>query len=339
MNRRHHAVPRRWTLNPVVHFAAIGAVLLVLNDLWTPQTESPPPAAARGPVVVTAGRVHRMQADFAERWGAPPTPAQLRALVNQVVEEEILYREARVLALDFDDASVRRRLLEKARAVAREPSLSADELVAEAYALGLDEDVVIQRLLATKMRLLLQQESAGGPIAEAAVLEYRDRHRDLFTQPRMVTFTHVFFSRGMRGARATGDARAALPTLAAQPASAAQQFSDPFPLGPRLVAYTETQLNGRFGKAFADRVLALEPGEWFGPFDSPYGSHLVRVEEHSPPRLAPLVAVRGSIELALRKERAARNLAHGLARVRALYEVRIESADIAADPREMAPAS
>jgi hypothetical protein len=337
MSRRRHAAPRRWALNPVLHFAAIGAVLLLVHDLWIGNDE--PATAARQPIVISAERVHRMQADFADRWGAPPTAAQLRALVNQVVEEEILYREARVLALDFGDASVRRRLLEKARAVSRDPNRTADELLAEATDLGLDEDVVIQRLLATKMRLLLQQENAGGPIPETVIAEYRERHRDLFSQPRTVTLTHVFLRRGTGGGRTIGDAHVALTKLASLSPPAAEQLSDPFPLGSRLVAYTETQLTGRFGKSFADRVLALEPGDWAGPLESPYGLHLVRVEEQSPARLAPLEEVRHSIELALSKERAAQNLAHGLARLRELYDVRIEGGAVATDPHDRVPTS
>lgn len=328
---------RNWMRHPVVHFAAIGALVAVVDDYW--RQEAAAPASVRAPVVVSAERVHQMRTDFAERWGFLPTPAQLRALVSQFVEEEILYREARLLALDFGDASVRRRLLEKARAVTRDPTRSADELVAEAYALGLDDDVVVERLLATKMRLLLQQENAAGAIAIEEIVEYRDRHRERFTQPRTVSFTHVFFSRAVRGTGAPEDARRALIRIAAAAAPPAQQLSDPFPLGQHLVAYTETQLAGRFGRAFADRVLALEPGGWAGPVESPYGAHLVRVEEHIPPRLAPLDTVRESIELALRKERAADNLAHGLARLRALYEVRIEGSEFAAEVHDEVPAS
>lgn len=338
MSGRHEGTARRWARNPVVHFAVIGAVLLAVHDRWRPADESPATPAARAPIVVTAERVRRLEADFADRWGAPPTAAQLRALVGQAVEEEILYREARVLALGFGDASVRRRLLEKARAVTRRPGASPEELLAEAEALGLDDDVVVRRLLATKMRLLLQQENAGGPIAEAAILEYRERHRERFVQPRTVTLTHVFLG---RGARASDDAPAALAKLAAPAPPAAEELSAPFPLGHRLLAYTENQLTSRFGRAFADRVLALEPGRWEGPLASPYGLHLVRVDEHSPARLAPLEAVRDSIRLALSKERAAQNLAEGLARLRALYEVRIDGGDeIAAEPaRAEAPSS
>ena len=319
----HHFRLRRWARRPVLHFALIGATLLVLRGSWRAETGSAG-SLARAPIIIAAERVRQMQSEFQDRWGAPPTAAQLRALVNQAVEEELLYREARVLALGFQDASVRRRLLEKARALNLRPTRGDADLVQEAVALNLDDDVVIRRLLAEKMRLVLRQGAYGGPLPEAAMQDYLERNRERFTLPETVTFTQLFFSTRTRE-RATETAAAARVQLVSQPPSAAaQRLSDPFPLGLHLTAYTPTQLMGRFGKAFADQVLALDPGQWSGPLASPYGVHLVWVHEHLPARLPPLDAVRESVTLALAKERAAQNLERGLARLRRLYEIRIE---------------
>ena len=107
-----------------------------------------------------------LSAEFAERWGSPPSAAQQRALVEQAAQEEMLFREARLLALGLGDGSVRRRLVEKMRLVSDRPGRSEDELVREAIELGLDDDVVIRRLLVEKMRLVLRQEAGGTPIAD-----------------------------------------------------------------------------------------------------------------------------------------------------------------------------
>jgi len=331
MSARRERSLVRWGRHPVVHFALLGAALLAGRDLWLAADGPVPAPQARGrsfeqraPIVVDAGRLERMRADFEGRWGRPPTAQQLRALVHQEVEEEMLWREARALALDFGDGSVRRRLLEKARAVSRDPRRDPDELLREAYDLGLDDDVVLRRLLAGKMRLLLQQESAGGAIEEAEIAAYRERHRERFEQPGRVTLTHVFLDRARRGQAAESEARALLASLSSSSPPPPASVSDPFPLGQRLIAYTDAQLAGRFSKPFAEQVLALEPGRWSEPLASPYGLHLVRVEERLPPRLAPLDSLRATIRLALAKERAAENLAAGLARLRLLYDVRIE---------------
>jgi hypothetical protein len=312
--------------HPVVHFAAIGAVLFALREPLQRAVEPAPAAAPRAPVVLSAERVQRLQSDFAQRWGALPNPAQLRALVDRAIEEEILYREARALALDYKDGSVRRRLVEKARAVAQRVA-SREELYADALALGLDDDLVIRRLLTEKMRLFLQHDPADEPISDAAMLDYMQRNRTRFVQPETVTLTHVFFSRTARRDRLATDAAAALTALAGQPPSpAVVPLSDPFPLGHELRAYSARQLLARFGKPFADQVLAMPPGSWSAPLDSPYGLHLVWVHAHQAERLPPLDAVRETVELALRQERGERNLQRGMARLRNLYQARVEGA-------------
>ncbi len=316
----------RWVLrHPVAHFAIIGTALFALRGPMQRAVDGVPAAATRAPVVISAERIRAMQSDFAQRWGAPPNPAQLRALVDQAIEDEILYREARALALGFGDGSVRRRLVEKARAVTQRRAYSADELFNEAIALGLDDDLVIRRLLSEKMRLFLQQGPGDEPISEAAMLEYMQRHRARFVQPEAITLTQVFFSQHTRRERGAADAAAAWDALGGQPPSpAVVERSDPFPLGAHLRAYTPRQLVARFGKPFADQVLAMQTGTWSAPLASPYGLHLVWVHQHDPERLPSLDAVRETVALALMQERAARNLQTGLARLRDLYEARVE---------------
>lgn len=317
---------RRGLRNPVVHFTAIGATLFALRGTGQPAAESARPAPPRQPIVITAARIHLLQSDFQQRWGAPPTAAQLRALVDHAVEDEMLYREARVLALGFKDGSVRRRLVEKARVVGRRPAHSEEELYQNALAMGLDDDVIIRRLLVEKMRLFLQHDPNDGPIPESAMRDYLVHNRERFVQPETVTVTQVFFSESARHDHTAADAAAALARLGTQPPSpAVAQLSDPFPLGPQLRGYSRQQLTSRFGKTFADAVLVLESRKWSGPIASPYGLHLVWVDEHQPERLPPLDAVREPIALALMKERAAENLQHGLERLRSLYEVSVEA--------------
>ena len=316
---------RRVVRQPAVHFALIGAALLAGWGAVQRAVQAVPRAPTRAEIVISAERIRLLQTQFEERWGARPSPDQLRASVERAIEEEMLYREARALAFDYRDRSVRRRLIEKARAVTRRPVAHMDELYNEALALGLDDDLVIHRLLAEKMRLFLQQDPPDAQVSDAALIDYMERHRARFVQPEALTLTHVFFSQSMRRDR-FADAAAALTGLAGQPPSpsAVNTLSDPFPLGTELRAYTPRQLLGRFGKPFADQVLALRPGTWSAPLASPYGLHLVWVHEHRPERLPPLDEVRETVELALMQDRAAKNLQDGLARLRRLYDVRVE---------------
>jgi hypothetical protein len=316
----------RWLRNPVLHFVLIGATLFAASELWSPSEPARPPVQ-REPIVISAEQIRLMEEDFVRRWGMVATPAQMSALIAQTLEEEMLYREARVLALDFQDGSVHRRLVEKMRALGDRPGRPPDELVREARALGLDEDIVIRRLLIEKMRILLAQDPTAPPLTETDLQDYLDRHRERFLQPAELTFSHLFVDEGLRGEDLEDTARATLAHARTLPLADAVALSDPFLLGLRFRAYSRPRITARFGTAFAEQVFALEPGVWSEPITSPYGLHLVLVEEKREPRLPELAEVRQQLVEAVGTERATQRLVQGLARLRELYAIRVEGRD------------
>lgn len=309
--------------HPLLHFAVVGALLVVAQRTWVRTRAGDPPEPDRR-IVISADRIRSLRAEFERRWGGPPTAVQLRTSIARAVEEEMLVREARVLALDHRDASVRRRLIEKARAVNRRPQATAEDLHRQALALGLENDAVIHRLLAEKMRLFLEAGDPA-PIEDAELRAYLEENRARFLQPETISFTHVFLSRSVHRDRLAADAAAMRDALEGIPPSAEiARRSDPFPLGSELRAQTREQLMARFGKSFADQLLALVPGRWSAPIASPYGMHVIWVSDHRPARLPALEEVRAAIEVDVSQRRAAANLAQGMERLRQLYEVRIE---------------
>ena len=58
---------------------------------------------------------------FAKTWQRPPTPEELRGLIDAYIKEEVYYREALKLGLDRDDTLIRRRMQQKLEFVT-EPS-------------------------------------------------------------------------------------------------------------------------------------------------------------------------------------------------------------------------
>jgi len=324
---------RRWVQSPVLHFVAIGAVLFAVSALRST------PAPERGkvehePILISGEQIRLMRADFAKRWGMMPTREQLTVLINQAIDDELLYREARGLALDFEDGSVRRRLVEKMRAVSDHPGRSQEDLYREARSLGLDDDVVIRRLLIAKMRLFLQQDQHEMPLTEEDLQDYLDRYRERFVQPAEVTFSQVFLSTATPRDHVEKDAQAVLAKLHGRPPTAeiVAELSDPFPLGLEFPAYSRSRIASRFGKSFADRIFDCPDGTWSGPIASPYGLHWVFVHEKSPERMPPLAAVRKRIVHAVMAERAALRLARGLARLRGLREIRVEGREDLSEP-------
>lgn len=317
----------RWLRSPVFHWISIGGLLFVFVRATGPPQQTDRSLIERKPIVISADQIRLLQSQFRQRWGSKPTKEQQRALVAQAVEDEMLYREARVLALGYKDGSVRRRLIEKMRVVSDRPGLNREELYRKALALGLDDDVIIRRLLIQKMRILLQQNANGAPLHEQEVLNYIERNRQRFLQPATVSFTHVFLSE-RRGDRIGEEARKALERLRFSAASddAVAALSDPFALGLEFRRYPKSRITARFGHRFAEEIFELEAGSWLGPFASPYGHHLVRIDEKQPPKMPPLEAVWHEAAYRLAKQRAAKQLEEGLARLRKLYEIRIENA-------------
>jgi len=320
---------RRLLRSPLLRLAALGG-LLVAGHAAVQRIPAPAPRAPeRPPIVVSAERARALETGFSTRWGRAPSAAERAALIEQTVQDEILYREARLLALGLADASVRRRLVEMMRMVGDKPGRSADELVRDAVALGLDDDVIIRRLLAEKMRLVLKQDRAATPIRDADLATLLERDREHFLRPETVTVQQLFLSTDTRGddaaSRDAGHLLAALRS-GALPDDAATAQADALPIGGSLRSVTRLQLQARFGKTFADAVFALDAGGWSGPIASPFGLHLVRVTDKRPARVPPLDEIRPALVEALRRERAEANFVRGLARLRSLYEVRIEGA-------------
>ena len=326
---RHQLGP--WLRHPVLHFVLIGVTLFVASEYWSP-TAPPRPPVQREPILISAEQIGVMKEDFVRRWGIPATPAQLSALIAQTIEEEMLYREARLLALDFQDGSVHRRLVEKMRALGDRPGRPPEELLSEARALGLDDDVVIRRLLVEKMRILLAQDPEAPALTDADLRDYLDRHRERFLQPAELTFSQLFLDEDLRGASIEEAARATLAQARTLPLADAAALSDPFLLGLRFQAYSRPRLIARFGTAFAEQVFALEPGVWSGPIASAYGLHLILVEETREPHLPEVAAIRQQLLEAVGTERATQRLAQGLVRLRERYRIRVEGREDLSTP-------
>ena len=316
-----------WLRRPAVHFALLGTGLFVLNGALGPDAPGEQ-ATSRAPIVITAERIEMLRNEL-RRHGAEPGPAELRARIRIEVDEEILYREARLLALDFGDASVRRRLLQKMRALNDRPGRSEDELVREARELGLDDDAVIRRLLIEKMRIVLSDAGRVEPVSDDELHEVLVRHYARFAHTARVTLTQIFLG-GEDRAELEARAEALHREIAGRSPSGLnlRDLGDSFPLGRWLRNQSRERILGRFGEAFADAVVALEPRRWSEPIESPYGLHLIWVEERIAERLPPLNDVRRAVMITLAKERQAAQLERTMLRLRNEYGIRVEAGDV-----------
>ncbi len=97
---------RRILKEPLVHFLLIGAVLfLVYGLLNTEQNE--------GEILIDDNLVNELVAKWELKRNRRPTLEEMQGMINQYVEQEVLYQEALAMNLDHNDEIVKRRLAQK----------------------------------------------------------------------------------------------------------------------------------------------------------------------------------------------------------------------------------
>ncbi len=217
---------------------------------------------------------------------------ELERLIDEYVDEEVLYREAKSLNLDASDYNIRRRMVQKM-----------------SFLLG---DVA----------------SAGFSVEEGELEAYFAENKASYAVEPAVTFTHVFFDAERRGAAAAeAAARAALEELDRSGASFndAPAHGDRFPFLRNYVDRTLDYVAGHFGDEFAAALAELEAAErsWRGPLRSAYGYHVVLLTRRTERRYPDLDEVRDSVERDYLEQRGDAALAEMTQAIRDRYDVRI----------------
>ena len=296
---------------PLVHCLLLGGVFAWLLALVVPTVLAPDPAE-----LADAVRTWR------ERAGRAPGPLELAGLVDELVDDEVLYREA--LSRRFDELPVvKERLIKLATFLELLPvSASAAERLRAARAMGLDRsDLLVRRYMVGAARERLAAEVAGPAPARSEVETFYRANRDLFTLPPAMRFRHVYFGGQGADARERADALARSLRESGLDVAAAIHSGDAFYGGHALPLLDAARIGGRFGVEFAEAVAALEPGAWSDPIRSAYGYHLVWKDEQLPARLLPIEAVESKIAVELSRRRDEASLREAIAALRARYRV------------------
>lgn len=100
-----------WVREPVLHFAILGALIFGIDAALSPSggIELRVPDATRAALI----------SDFERRTGKAPGTAETGVLVDHWIDEELLFREGRRLGLERGDPIVRRRVIQRMKALQR----------------------------------------------------------------------------------------------------------------------------------------------------------------------------------------------------------------------------
>lgn len=239
-------------------------------------------------IVITPGLVEHLSSGFGRTWQRPPTDAELKGLVDDYVKEEIATREAVAMGLDRDDTIIRRRLRQK-------------------------------------LEFLVEDAASSAPPTDAELEAWLEKHPQSFRAEPQLAFRQVYVSPERRGAAAGKDAEKLLARLRTRGKDAATDgLGDASMLPAGMALSSLREVSRAFGEDFAQELMKIEPGQWAGPVESPYGLHLVFVQEGlvgAPPKLAE---IRPMVEREVLAERRKRDLDTLYERLLAKYTVTIE---------------
>jgi peptidyl-prolyl cis-trans isomerase C len=265
---------------PLLHFVLIGALLFAVTALRQKQSE-------HAEIRITAGEVAQLAAFWETQSQRKPSAEELRGLIEERIDEEVLAREAVRLGLDRNDVIVRRRLAQKMAFV-------SDDLAAVAEP------------------------------PEHELRAYFDAHRATYTTPDLYALRHVYFNPD-RHTTVDIDAQRALQRLTR--GANADEVGDPFMLPRELADVSREDIVRDFGSSFADAVTGSTPGSWSGPVRSPFGVHLVKLESHIPSSAARFEDVRDSVRDAYLGQKQREANAALRTRLRQQYKIVVEPAE------------
>ena len=217
---------------------------------------------------------------------------ELNNLINDYIREEALYREALGFGLDKNDNVIRRRLIQKIEFI--------------------NEDAVNNSL----------------DINDGQLSDYFEKNRGSYVIDPFVTFTHVFFSNYKHGAgKANELAQNQLAMLNKNevPFSDSVKYGDRFLYNINYVESAPDHVENHFSDEMANKLFKLNPSEtiWNGPFESPYGFHLVMLTNNEKEQYPELEDVYDEVKQDLTYELSKKQKDKAISQIIDNYEVKI----------------
>jgi parvulin-like peptidyl-prolyl isomerase len=280
---------------PLLHFAVAGAILFG-GYSWLHDKRID--ATAVEPVRIGEGDVRWLKQTWSSQWLREPSADELKGLVDDLLNEKLMAREAEEMGLEQDDTIIRRRLAQKLKFLVEDTVQLAEPDEAE-----------------------LRQFYAANPVH--------------FETPGRLSFRQAYFNPEHRK-DAAADARAALAALNPN-GEADATAGDRLLFGDSFDDTDELALSGMFGADFAREVFALEPGAWRGPVKSGYGFHLVLVTKRTATALKPFETVKDAVLAEWRGAKQTALNRDYLAELRKKYGVELDDGARAALRSESAP--
>jgi hypothetical protein len=224
---------------PLVHFLVIGAIVFVFYSFIKGSYVDKDHA-----IQITKSEVEGMINKWMAQMKRPPAREEVDIFLEDFVQREILFREAKAMGLDKDDMVVKNRMLQKL-------------------------DFLTNDLLVT------------GTPTDAEALKYFNDNLEKYTIPGKIDFIHIYFNLDKRSfdeAKQTAlDLKKNLNKSLSIPNNYFEE-GDLFILPYEYYDLSNDVVTSKFGQSeLSEEIFGLDEKKWSGPFLSSYGLHLVYV--------------------------------------------------------------
>ncbi len=271
----------RWLSEPLIQFLVLGALIFAADALLNSDDSK-----NNRTIRVTAQHIDALKAAYQAEHSRLPSDAELQVRLQQWLDEQILYQEARALGLDQRDSIVRRQMVQK-------------------------------------MRFLLADAMPLAEPGEAELQAFLENHAERYGHSPRLSFEQVFLSRGGRGDQMGESVRQVLKHLQASPDDFQGQ-GDAFATGQVVEAFDEGDVRREFGRDFYPRIVSLPDNEWQGPVASSLGLHMVRITGRNDFRPAQLSEVRAKVENDWRVDQREQINAQAMENLRKRFQIEYE---------------
>jgi len=271
---------------PFVHFILLGGAIFAGAETLMPVDASPQV------INVAAGEIERLKLSFLKSRQRAATEAELQGLLEDLLHEEVFYREAQKLGLDSNDTIIRRRLRQK-------------------YEFLIEDQ--------------LQSEQPSDHVLQL----YLNENMEKFKSEQQLSFLQLHFKQG-KNFNGEEQAKAALAEIQNQALSdnearvlgANGLLPAHYPLTGML------RIDQDFGPGFSQKIAGAQQVSWQGPYRSETGWHLVKLTGRQMSATPSLEEVRSTVLREWQTEQRAQRLEQRFQQLSQQYQIIFANASV-----------
>lgn len=271
--------------DPFIHFLVLGGLIFLCARLISGGDDG------GQTIVITQADVTRLETMWTSQMDRPPSDDERKSLVQNHIEEEVLYREA--LKLDLGD-----------------------------------EDLIIRRRLVQKYLFLLEGLLEAPEPTEDELAAFLEENKDRYLVPARVSFRHIYFSQPTDEARARAEASLWM-LQDTESEGNWRELGDAFMMAREFAGQDRRQIAANFGTGFSDQILLAENGGWSGPLLSAYGWHLVQIIDRKKGRAPALADILSEVEEDFRGNQLREASLEARANLRETYKIILPKSELA----------